>query len=66
MPKTAVNIKYSFMEINKIYNENCLQTMAAMPTNFVDMVLTSPPYDDLREYDGYHFDFEPIAQALFR
>mgnify|MGYP000882789984 CR=1 FL=1 len=66
LPKTAVNIKYSFMEINKIYNENCLQTMAAMPTNFVDMVLTSPPYDDLREYDGYHFDFEPIAQALFR
>lgn len=54
------------MEINKIYNENCLETMSKMPANFVDMVLTSPPYDDLREYEGYHFDFEPIAKELFR
>jgi site-specific DNA-methyltransferase (adenine-specific) len=54
------------MEINKIYNENCLETMSKMPSNFVDMVLTSPPYDDLREYEGYKFDFEAIAKELFR
>jgi DNA modification methylase len=54
------------MEINRIYNENCLETMAKMPSNFVDMVLTSPPYDDLRNYEGYEFDFQPIAKELFR
>ncbi len=54
------------MEINKIYNENCLETMSNMPSNFVDMVLTSPPYDDLRGYEGYEFDFEAIAKELFR
>ena len=38
------------MEINKIYNENCLETMARMPDGFVDLTVTSPPYDNLREY----------------
>lgn len=33
------------MEINKIYNENCLETMSKMPDNFVDLTLTSPPYN---------------------
>ena len=38
------------MEINKIYTENCLETMAKMPDDFVDLTVTSPPYDNLREY----------------
>lgn len=54
------------MEINKIYNEDCLETMKRMPDNFVDMTLTSPPYDNLRDYKGYFFDFESIARELFR
>ena len=33
------------MEINKVYNENCLDTMAKMPDKFVDLVVTSPPYN---------------------
>jgi site-specific DNA-methyltransferase (adenine-specific) len=54
------------MEINKIYNENNLETMARMPDNFVDLTLTSPPYDNLRNYNGYSFDFENVAKELFR
>jgi len=54
------------MEINKIYNENCLDTMARMPDNFVDLVVTSPPYDDLRTYNRYSFDFESVAKELYR
>ena len=54
------------MEINKCYNENCLDTMAKMPDNFVDLTVTSPPYDNLRTYNGYSFDFEGIAKELFR
>jgi DNA modification methylase len=33
------------MEINKIYCESNLDTMSKMPDNFVDYVLTSPPYN---------------------
>lgn len=54
------------IEVNKIYNENCLDTMAKMPDGFIDLVVTSPPYDDLRNYKGYSFEFEPIARELFR
>lgn len=54
------------MEINKIYNENCLTTMENMKDNFIDLTVTSPPYDDLRDYKGYSFDFENIAKGLYR
>src|SRR3990167_1926625 len=54
------------MEVNVIYNEDCLETMKRMPADFIDMTLTSPPYDNLRDYKGYSFDFESIAKELFR
>ena len=54
------------MEINKIYNENCLDTMSKMKDSFIDLTVTSPPYDDLRDYNGYSFDFERIANELYR
>jgi site-specific DNA-methyltransferase (adenine-specific) len=56
----------SCLAVNNIYNENCLDTMAKMPDNFVDLTVTSPPYDDLRTYNGYSFDFESIAKELYR
>lgn len=54
------------MKQNTIYVENCLDTMSQMANNSIDMVLTSPPYDDLRAYNGYSFDFESIAKELAR
>ena len=38
------------MDINKIYCENCLDTMSRMPDNFIDCCVTSPPYYGLRDY----------------
>jgi len=52
--------------MNKIYNENCLETMARMDSESIDLTVTSPPYDDLRTYNGYSFDFESIAKELYR
>jgi site-specific DNA-methyltransferase (adenine-specific) len=40
--------------------------MKRMPDNFVDLTVTSPPYDGLRDYNGYSFPFEEIAKELFR
>jgi DNA modification methylase len=54
------------MELNKIYNENCLDTMKRMPDGFIDLTVTSPPYDNLRDYKGYTFPFEDIAKELYR
>ncbi|MCF6268842.1 MAG: site-specific DNA-methyltransferase [Melioribacteraceae bacterium] len=37
-----------------------------MQNDFIDFVITSPPYDDIRNYNGYNFEFENIAKELFR
>jgi DNA modification methylase len=64
--------------INQIYNEDCLDTMGRMPSDYIDLVLTSPPYDGMRKYGGektyhqrlkdkgYSFPFEDIAEQLVR
>lgn len=54
------------MELNKIYCESNLETLARMPDEFLDLAVTSPPYDDLRTYNGYSWDFEMLADALYR
>ena len=55
------------MKLNEVYNENCIDTMKAMPNCFVDLVVTSPPYDDMRIYEGNTFtEFNPIAIELYR
>lgn len=54
------------IEINRNYNESNLETMAKMPDCFIDLTVTSPPYDNLRDYKGYSFPFEEIANELFR
>jgi len=52
--------------INITHNENCLDTMAKMEDKLIDLTVTSPPYDNLRDYNGYSFDFESIAKELYR
>lgn len=40
--------------------------LSEIPSVSIDLVVTSPPYDNLREYNGYTFDFETIAKELTR
>ncbi|MDO5760146.1 MAG: site-specific DNA-methyltransferase [Bacteroidota bacterium] len=40
--------------------------MEKLEDESIDFVITSPPYDDIRNYNGYSFDFERIAKELFR
>jgi len=54
------------METNKIYQGDCLELMKQIEDKSIDLVVTSPPYDNLREYKGYTFNFEEIAKELFR
>ena len=54
------------MEVNKIYNENCLDTMARMPDGFIDLTVTSPPYDNLRAYTGEMTWNEDVWKAIIK
>ena len=51
---------------NKIIQGDCLEVMKTLEDNSIDLTVTSPPYDNLRKYNGYTFDFEGIAKELFR
>lgn len=45
--------------------DNC-DVLGAMPRECVDLVVTSPPYDNLRTYGGHSWDFDGVAQQLWR
>ena len=45
---------------------DCLEKMKDIPDGSIDLTVTSPPYDNLRTYNGYTFDFEGIAKELYR
>ncbi len=49
-----------------VHCEDCLKTMGRMKDGAIDLVVTSPPYDNMRNYGGYTFDFEPTARELYR
>ena len=50
----------------KLIQGDCLEVMKTLPDNSVDLTVTSPPYDNLRTYNGYVFNFEGIAKQLYR
>jgi DNA modification methylase len=54
------------LELNKIYNMDCVDGMKLLDNCSVDLTVTSPPYDNLRSYNGYSFDFESTAKELYR
>ena len=54
------------MKTNIILQGDCIEEMKKFSNNSIDLVVTSPPYDDLRNYNGYSFEFEKIAKELFR
>jgi len=58
------------MELNKVYNGDCLEIMKSMPNNFIDCVITSPPYWLQRDYGwngqwGQEETFEDYLNNLF-
>jgi len=40
--------------------------LSELPDGCIDLTVTSPPYDSLRKYNGYTFDFQTIARELYR
>lgn len=45
---------------------DCVTGLKLLDENSVDLTVTSPPYDDLRKYNGYSFNFEDTAKELYR
>ena len=54
------------LPINEIVCGDNVSTMQTFPDDSIDLVVTSPPYDNLRTYGGHSWDFEGVAQQLWR
>ena len=54
------------MHDSVVYNENCILTMSRMEDNSVDLTVTSPPYDNIRDYNGFSFDWKSTIKELYR
>ena len=52
--------------INRIVCGDNVDIIRQMDNDSVDLTVTSPPYDNLRTYNGYSFDFESVARELWR
>lgn len=63
--------------MNKIIYGNSVEVLKTFESNIVDLTVTSPPYDNLRTYngkikdevsyeDGYSFPFVEMARELYR
>lgn len=59
------NLIYSNNNVD-LWNEDCLDFLARQSDNSLKFTLTSPPYDNIRNYNGYSFPFEEIAKELWR
>ena len=54
------------MKTDIFYCGDCIEVMKKLPDEKIDLVVTSPPYDDLRDYEYFKFDFENTAKQLYR
>ena len=54
------------LELNKIYCMDNVQGMKQLDNESVDLVVTSPPYDNLRNYNGFSFDLDGMITELLR
>ena len=52
--------------LDNIYCGDSAVMLAALPDACIDLTVTSPPYDNLRAYNGYSWDFDAIATQLYR
>ena len=60
------NLDHGSIRRNQLYVADCVEFMERMEAESVDLTVTSPPYDDLRNYNGYSFDFKGVADGLLR
>lgn len=54
------------MDYDYIKCGDCVSLMKELPDLCIDLTVTSPPYDNLRTYNGFVFDYQQVIQQLYR
>ena len=54
------------MNVDYLNIGNCVDLMKELQSECIDLTVTSPPYDDLRKYNGYSFNYDATISELYR
>ncbi len=52
--------------MNKFITGDAAQYLKSVGAEFVDLTVTSPPYDNLRDYNGYKFDAKSMLLSILK
>lgn len=52
--------------LNKVTCTDCIEGMKNLPDGSIDLVVTSPPYDSLRDYNGYEINLSETGKEIYR
>lgn len=58
--------KSNTLPLNKIICGDAVRELKKFPDNSIDLVVTSPPYDKIRKYNGFSFDLHAAGKEIFR
>ena len=62
----AVNVNEKLsINLNAFYTKNAVNFLRKWESPLVDLTVTSPPYENLRNYNGYSFDPEEMLSAIY-
>jgi DNA modification methylase len=69
--ETQKNIRVNSYQIlrqwlNTVQCMDCVEGMRKLPPNCVDLVITSPPYDGVRKYNGFTYDLHATGEEIYR
>lgn len=64
--KENKNIDYLKKWTNTIQQMDCVEGMEKLPDNSIDLIVTSPPYDNVRDYNGFSYDLHATGEQIFR
>jgi len=65
-PEYKETQKYNELPLNKILCGDAVEVLKKIPSNSIDLVVTSPPYDDIRTYNGFSLNLPAIGKELNR
>lgn len=64
---TNLSANIAMLPLNEIYCSDCVKFMQdELDEESIDLTITSPPYDNLRDYKGYKFNYKQVIDGLWR
>lgn len=66
LPKPKETPRYRELPLNKIICGDTVDAMKNFPSNSIDIVVTSPPYDAVRDYKGFSLDLHAAGREIYR